>query len=73
MVAGFLGIQAPLIGAGLAGIGPNPPLPGGQAQEGVMIPAALVLLPLLVVDSIVAAMLGVFLYHHRIRRTQPHS
>jgi hypothetical protein len=38
-----------------------------------MIPAALVLLPLLVVDSIVAAMLGVFLYHHRIRRTQPHS
>ena len=48
-------------------------MPGGQAQEGVMIPAALVLLPLLVVDSIVVAMLGVFLYHHRVGRTRPHS
>jgi hypothetical protein len=38
-----------------------------------MIPAALVLLPLLVVDSIVAAMLGVFLYRHRIGRPRPNA
>ena len=41
-------------------------------MEEPMIPAAFVLLPMLVLDAIIVAMVVVFVHNHSVRRARPH-